>query len=99
MLTTGIYSVPVGEIAWRGLPFSHWGVEYAWHHRASMLPPGCGIFWVNKRLFMVSQFIKRTLAIVLFRPMTCLRHANPIVPLLILNQRFLYIYISSNKMV
>jgi hypothetical protein len=25
------------------LPFSRWGVEYAWRDRASMLPPGCGL--------------------------------------------------------
>jgi hypothetical protein len=33
-----------GEVAWRGLPCSRWGVAYAWRDRASMLPPGCGNF-------------------------------------------------------
>jgi hypothetical protein len=35
--------VPVGEVAWRGLPCPRWGVAYAWRD-TSMLPPGCGNF-------------------------------------------------------
>jgi hypothetical protein len=90
-------SVPVGEVAWRELPCSLWGVAYSWRDSVSMLPPGClnfnkvdslhfkilkfqfEIFKIVSHMLSVmcdvSSFKK--LGIVVFRPMTCLRHVNP----------------------
>jgi hypothetical protein len=51
-------SAPVGEVAWCWLPFSRWGVEYAWRDRASMLPPGCGLGGSMRYCVMVSQNVR-----------------------------------------